>query len=395
MSKARDLASGAPAPAGVTTTELGYVDGVTSAIQTQLDAKVAKSVFTAKGSIATATAASTPAELAVGSNGQTLVADSSQTTGLGWAGNVAAGKNALINGNFDIWQRGTSGFTTNNIYTADRWFVYSQANYSLSQETSVIPNGSTYAAKITITSANGYCNLANTLEQIEVERLAGQTVTFSVNLRANSTYNGSTAVQINYSTTGNSQLATWTNLIGTTVTPLTSAYTRVSVTATIPTNAKGLQFYIGQNSVLANGSIYYIAQAQAEVGSTATPFSRAGGTIQGELAACQRYYYKAQSSTSYGWYGEGIGYNTTTAAIATNLPVTMRVAPTSVDYSTLALYDGTNGFTVTACTIDTNQVAYNKGSANISAASGIVQYRPYYIRGNGSATAYIAYNAEL
>ena len=40
MSKARDLASGAPAPAGVTSTELGYVDGVTSAIQTQLGARV-------------------------------------------------------------------------------------------------------------------------------------------------------------------------------------------------------------------------------------------------------------------------------------------------------------------------------------------------------------------
>jgi hypothetical protein len=41
MSKARDLASAAPAPEGVTSTELGYVDGVTSAIQTQVDAKAA------------------------------------------------------------------------------------------------------------------------------------------------------------------------------------------------------------------------------------------------------------------------------------------------------------------------------------------------------------------
>lgn len=43
MSKARDLASGAPAPAGVTSTELGYIDGVTSAIQTQVDAKASAS----------------------------------------------------------------------------------------------------------------------------------------------------------------------------------------------------------------------------------------------------------------------------------------------------------------------------------------------------------------
>jgi hypothetical protein len=41
MTKARDIASAAPAPAGVTSTELGYVDGVTSAIQTQLNAKQA------------------------------------------------------------------------------------------------------------------------------------------------------------------------------------------------------------------------------------------------------------------------------------------------------------------------------------------------------------------
>jgi hypothetical protein len=43
MTKARDIASAAPAPAGVTTTELGFVDGVTSAIQTQIDTKAASS----------------------------------------------------------------------------------------------------------------------------------------------------------------------------------------------------------------------------------------------------------------------------------------------------------------------------------------------------------------
>ena len=41
MSKARDIASAAPAPAGVTSTELGYIDGVTSAVQTQIDTKQA------------------------------------------------------------------------------------------------------------------------------------------------------------------------------------------------------------------------------------------------------------------------------------------------------------------------------------------------------------------
>ena len=41
MSKARDLASAAPAPSTVSATELGYLDGVTSAIQTQINSKEA------------------------------------------------------------------------------------------------------------------------------------------------------------------------------------------------------------------------------------------------------------------------------------------------------------------------------------------------------------------
>jgi hypothetical protein len=41
MTKARDIASAAPAPSTVSATELGYLDGVTSAIQTQVDAKEA------------------------------------------------------------------------------------------------------------------------------------------------------------------------------------------------------------------------------------------------------------------------------------------------------------------------------------------------------------------
>lgn len=72
MSKARDIASAAPAPAGVTSTELGYVDGVTSAIQTQVDAKIAKTLTTTTGDIIYASGANTPARLGIGSSAQVL-----------------------------------------------------------------------------------------------------------------------------------------------------------------------------------------------------------------------------------------------------------------------------------------------------------------------------------
>lgn len=92
MSKARDLASGAPAPAGVTTTELGFVDGVTSALQTQINAQIPKSTATTKGDLLVATGSATLVRQGVGTNGQVLTADSAEADGIKWAAPAGGGK---------------------------------------------------------------------------------------------------------------------------------------------------------------------------------------------------------------------------------------------------------------------------------------------------------------
>lgn len=71
--------------ATLTTTELNYVDGVTSAIQTQLDGKVDESIITAKGDLYVGSANATLDNLAVGTNGYLLTADSNETLGVKWA----------------------------------------------------------------------------------------------------------------------------------------------------------------------------------------------------------------------------------------------------------------------------------------------------------------------
>lgn len=68
-----------------TTTELGYLSGVTSAVQTQLDAKQLRSTLTTKGDIYVATASDTVARQGVGTNGHVLTADSAQTNGIKYA----------------------------------------------------------------------------------------------------------------------------------------------------------------------------------------------------------------------------------------------------------------------------------------------------------------------
>lgn len=119
MSKARDLANAGTALTTVSATELGYLDGVTSAVQTQVDAKIAKSLVTAKGDLIVATASGTVVAQAVGTNGQYLQADSTQADGVKWAdvttlpsqtGN--SGKYLTTNGTAASW--GTAGYTFTN-----------------------------------------------------------------------------------------------------------------------------------------------------------------------------------------------------------------------------------------------------------------------------------------
>ena len=95
MTKARDLANSAAAFSAVSATELGYVDGVTSAIQTQLDAKIAKTLTSTTGDIIYASAANTPARLGIGSAAQVL----SVASGIpSWSTLTAAAQNfSLLN----------------------------------------------------------------------------------------------------------------------------------------------------------------------------------------------------------------------------------------------------------------------------------------------------------
>ena len=89
MTKARDIASAIPAPSTVSSAELGYLDGVSSAIQTQLDAKTAKSTLSTTGDIYYASSANTPARLGIGSTGNVLTVAAGIPS---WAAPAGGGK---------------------------------------------------------------------------------------------------------------------------------------------------------------------------------------------------------------------------------------------------------------------------------------------------------------
>jgi hypothetical protein len=365
---------------------------------------IQNSIVDAKGDLIAASADNTPARLAVGNNGETLVADSSATTGLRYQGSMAAGKNGLINGGFDIWQRGTS-FTglLGNAYGADRWMFNNTTGRTYSRQTSGV-DGIQYSLRAARDSGQTWTTtplIVYSMESTQAIPYAGKTVTLSYYAKAGANFSAaSNALALDWkSGTGTDQnvyTAGYTGsatLVSTTVT-LTTSYQRFSHTflvASTATEIGGTFSYTPVGTAGAN-DFFEITGVQLEIGSVATNFSRAGGTIQGELAACQRYYNRiVATGAAYTKMGNGLGISSTQGQIAIPFPVEMRVIPTSVEFSTLGLYDtGINA--ISALTQDGSNA---RVAGALCTSTGLTQFRPYILIANANANAYLAYSAEL
>ena len=146
-----------------------------------------------------------------------------------------------------------------------------------------------------------------------------------------------------------------------------------------------------------NGATFYITGVQLEKGSVATPFEfRPYGT---ELALCQRYYYRWQSNSS-GVYSVspffGMAISTTSINVNFSPPVTLRATPTVLDVANLCATDEASSLGITASALVGATEATSGSAVYLQfATSGATQYRPYFIRANNSAAAYIGIGAEL
>ena len=366
---------------------------------------IQNTIVDAKGDLIAASAADTPARLAVGNNGETLVADSSTSTGLRYQAPKSV--NGIINSNFSVWQRGTSNNTTALAYTADRWQRGGNTHYGVSRttvsDTTNLPFIQ-YAARIQRTAGStntGIIDIAYSMETVDAIKYAGRTVTFSIYARKGANYSGGNMEFSVYTGTGTDQSIMAGGYTGITnslagSTAITTSMVRYQATATLPTNLTELALYISYTPTGTAGAADYIdiTGIQLESGSVATPYAPYSGTIQGELAACQRYYIRYGGDIGNQIFGFGTASSTTTLYANWTFPVTMRVPPTSVEYSTLAVQDTTGSNAAVTSVVTSNP---GKGMTWIVAgvASGLTQFRPYYLTANGSTNAYLGLSAEL
>ena len=357
---------------------------------------IQNAIVDAKGDLIAASAADTPARLAVGNNGETLVADSSTATGLRWQGSYPAGKNVLINGLLDIWQRSTSvTFGGAGGYNAqDRWYNFAGTSSTFARESSIVPTGCTYSCKVTVGASSAAIQSEQVIETLNAAPYAGATMTLSGYFQSSATPTVNYVVY--YSTATDVGVGgAWTTITATSGgsgTAGSSSFTRISGVYAIPSTAKSLKVLFYTSSIASAGVLYW-GGMQFEAGSVPTQVTRNGGTIQGELAACQRYYYRQTAGEAYSVFGNGIAASTTNARILVTLPVTMRVKAASLEFSNIGLYDGVTTAAITSAVV--SEANFQTFNVNATVASGLTQYRPYQIIANNSTSAHIGVTAEL
>jgi hypothetical protein len=274
-------------------------------------------------------------------------------------GPLAGFRNRIINGNFDIAQRGTSfAAIANAAYSLDRW-VWSQAGAmvcTVSQSTDVPNNTFQSSYKVDVTTvdssiaAGDFATVIQAIEGYNVRDLIGTTFTLSFWVKSPKTgahsvgfrngtfdrshikeYTITTANTWEYKTlTVNGGLITagswdWTNGSGLNVVFTLACGTTYQNTADA-WHTGNFFATANQVNVMDNtANDFFLTGVQLEPGPVATPFEQR--PIGAELALCQRYFESG--------IGKMAGQGVVGQANATGVyfKVTKRAVPTLLTYA--------------------------------------------------------------
>ena len=371
----------------VTVTNLNSVNTYTQGeIDTALSAK-----------LSTSTAASTY-----------LTQSNAATTYVPQSNYFVAGKNKIINGDFGIWQRGTTFNNNGGTFCVDRFRISGSGTAPTVSQQTFTPGSapvSGYEAQYFLRwDQSSAATAAQTFQQrIEDGRtLAGQTATISFWAKANSgTATPDLKIGQNFGSGGSASVTTTVQAS----ISFTGSWVRYSYTVAVP-SASGKT--IGAGSYLlvylefpTSGTWQHDYWGfQMEAGSTATPFQTATGTIHGELAACQRYYwqttYNPNGATTIMTSAIGI-LSTAVAQAYCAHPVTMRAIPSASlnGTSNLVFYNGVGGGNTYAITAITAQNSSTTSATMNFTSTGITVNAIYNLIALTGGYGYLAFSSEL
>lgn len=333
--------AGLVAAASVTSTELGYVSGVTSAIQTQLNTKAATST-------------------------------------------IPPNKNFIHNGNMDVFSYGTStalGVGADDTYVAPHINALQSAvdsgGVTVTQETTSPPTGSRYYLRMaeTTTTDAAACGIVFFLEAKDAIPLYGQTVSLSFKCKTSSAANvfssilswSSTADAItsdvvsSWADEATTFVANWTREggLGThNTTTSWATYSNAGVAIDTASTAN-IAVFIWVN--LDASATCDITQVKLEISATATTFIPK--PIEAEMAACQRVHLRLAGDAS----ANGPNINAYGAA-GSDTPKQWFAFPTTMRSTPVGSVNGT--WATTNCSGPTLDDITEYGASMVATATG-------------------------
>jgi hypothetical protein len=334
-------------------------------------------------------------------------------------------KNAIMNGDFRINQRGFTS-STSSVYGFDRWSSFSSGGtVTYSAQTFTVGTSvgdyqpEKYARLVTSgqSAASDYGLLTQHIE--DVRTFAGGTITVSFWAKAaTSTLASPAKIAVELSQnfgSGGSPSSAVTTYAGQAT--LTTSWARYSLTVAVPsisgktigttanTSSLSMNLWASAGSSLNSrtgtlgiqSNTFDIWGVQVERGGYATSFEER--PLQAELAMCQRYYFRilGNSTNPNPTIGSGLFSNTATAEVLVKIPVTLRVVPTgSPAHANLRMTDYQSTMAISAISYEAirNTPDLIKVTANLTTTSG-TQYRPCVLEGTGSGTASFEISAEF
>ena len=245
-------------------------------------------------------------------------------------GQLSGRRNLFYNGNFQCWQRSIDNESTTTSWgyrTVDRF----KTNKGRYRKTSDTVDGRTVDVVQIDPSSGVYHGGRGMFTMLEDYNAYDKPTILSVYIKADAATTAQIGQLYDYGGGSTVQAGTTVNI--------TTSWQRFEVQYSAQTFTQAAGHYI--INALVDGRTYYVAMAQLETGTQATPFEHR--SFSDELARCQRYYYH-KPLIIYDTLGSS--YNSLSTLlysyhIRDDYPVTMRVSPT-LSYSVIHTYNSTD-----------------------------------------------------
>jgi hypothetical protein len=261
-----------------------------------------------------------------------------------------------------------------------------------------------YATFATVLQVSGtVTGVTNMTQRIEdVRTLANQQVTLSFWAKISSGTNSNfvSVIEQNFGSGGSGTVTNTSSAIS-----LTTSWTRFSYTVTLGSMSGktiGGSNFLAVTPLQLPGANFAtltvsIAGVKLETGASATSFARLGNSLDEELSACQRYYWRfagsgtaTQVSVANGTY-----YSTTACYAAIRHPVTMRTSPSFSVNDVTALTVFSNSASRAATNITGGTVVSPNGTEILLTTSAVTAGHAAFIRFPASSTNYMEFSAEI